>query len=165
MARSHDRAVIARLQMRAPSLRNVSAILLTLTAVPFAWAAGELVSFLPAAGLARFIAEDWDIRTISSSLNPRRTQQQSHFTDLGLSLSEATDSHVVLEDPDETYVIEVLKRGDANRDGIEDVIVCFSESAKGGGTLAGSHAFLLQKYSKTTSLVALAFTVRDPQCQ
>jgi len=149
--------------MRADRACKALLIAAMLAPISFACAASPPVTFLPAAGLAKFIVEEWDVRTMSSSLNPRRTTQQSHFFDVGLSVSEATDDRVVLESADDTFVIQVLKRGDANDDGIEDVIVCLSESAR-LGTLRSSHAFVLQKYSKTTPLVALAYAVRDKQC-
>lgn len=149
--------------MWADHARKIFVIAAALAPVSLACAANPPATFLPAAGLAKFIVAEWDVRTMSSSLNPRRTTQQSHFSDVGLSVSEATDDRVVLDGADDTFVIQVLKRGDANNDGIEDVVVCLSESAK-VGTLRSSHAFVLQKYSKTTPLVALAYTVRDNQC-
>jgi len=106
---------------------------------------------------------EWDIRKVSLSINPRRTAEQSNFSEVGLSVSELTDDRAVLEGPVETFVIQVLKRGDASKDGMEDIVACMSESAK-VGTLAGSHAFVLQEYSMDTPLVALAYTVYDRRC-
>jgi hypothetical protein len=150
--------------MLCDNTRKLLAMLAALASTQLAFGAGQLVTFLPTTGLAGFIVSEWDIRTMSSSINPRRKPEQAHFSEVGLKISKTTDERVVLDGPDDTFVIQVLKRGDANNDGIEDVMVCFSESAK-AGTLASSRPLVLQKYSETTPLVALAYAVHDGRCQ
>lgn len=142
---------------------NVLATLLALMPVRVVCAADHLVTYLPRTGLAKFIVAEWDIRTIRSSINPRRSTNQAHFSDVGVVVSKAADDRVELEGPVGYWAIRILGRGDANHDGIEDVIVCLTNEAK-QGTLATERAYLLQKYSKTTPLVALSYAVHNQQC-
>lgn len=137
-------------------LAFATALLAVSTSPQQARAQGNLVSHLPAVDLGRFIAAELDLATVQSSLNPRRGAHQVRFADLGLTVIEASEERVVLEGPYEVMVLRVLERGDSNRDGVEDIVICLSEDAK-EGTLASSTVYVLQKYSATTPLVALAW--------
>lgn len=124
----------------------------------------DLISFLPSEDIEHFVVNEFDIRTTNSSINPRRKIDQSHFIDMGLSISEVNENRVVMDNPNETIVIRILRRGDINKDGIEDLAVCLSEDAK-KGSLASSRALILQKYSRDTPLIAIAVEHRDKTCE
>ena len=69
--------------------------------------AADLISYLPAEGLSRFVAAELDLATVQSSLNPRRGVHQIRFADLGPAVTEASEDRVVLDGPYEIFVIQV----------------------------------------------------------
>ncbi len=104
------------------------------------------------------LIQELDLASFRSSLGPRRDQQHRTLSAFNFTRSERTDTKVTLEDEGFTYRIEVLQRGDLNKDGIEDLEVCFSERAKQGSYHA-QQAMLVTKYSAKTPVLALKFGV------
>jgi hypothetical protein len=117
-----------------------------------------LVSHMPETEIEQFVVSELDVASFRSMLGPSRLPGQTRFADLRLGVSEISDNRVLLEHDFLAIVIQVLDRGDANNDGIEDLVVCFSEDAK-EGTGRTSLAFIAQKYTENSPLVALAYDV------
>jgi hypothetical protein len=125
-----------------------------LNSLPTAW---------PDSGLAKFIFENLDLTTFRNSTGPRRRLGQLFFKDLGIRLGEVTEQSAVSDDPEFTYVVEVLAQRDYTKSGVKDVAICFSESAN-GGTYRDSHPYLVQLLEGR--VVALAYDIAsEPEAQ
>jgi hypothetical protein len=114
-----------------------------------------LASFLPKAGLGQFIVDKLELGSFGSLLGPRLMPSQHTFGGMKLTPKEVTADQVVFDHDDYYIQIAVLARGDFNRDGLEDVIVCWSDQVK-GGTYRSSRPILLTRYSANTPLIAIA---------
>ncbi|MEM9808178.1 MAG: hypothetical protein AAF959_23170 [Cyanobacteria bacterium P01_D01_bin.56] len=111
-------------------------------------------SYFPDQDVAHFLVDHLDLATFRNSLQPRRTTMDRTFTDLGIEPSFVSETKVELETDDWVYSITILRRGDINRDGIEDLEVCFGDEAKQGTYLA-TEPLLLTRYSSSDYVVAL----------
>jgi len=128
--------------------------------------AAPLVSYFPKKDLGLFLADKFDLASIRSSFGPRRSPAMRTFTDFGMKPSKATEDALVFETPGEwLYEMKIVGRRDANRDGIEDLEVCFIDHALNGGTYDTSTGLLVTRYSADGYAVALSHTLNDGACQ
>lgn len=80
--------------------------------------------------------------------------------------SKSTEDILVFERPGEwLYELKIVGRRDANRDGIEDLEVCFIDRALNGGTYNTSQGLLITRYSADGYAVALSHSLNDGLCQ
>lgn len=127
--------------------------------------ASPLVSFFPREDLGRFLAEKFDLASIRSSFGPRRTPELRTFPDFGMKPSKATDDTLVFDTAgDWYYELKILSRRDVNKDGVEDLEVCFTDRALNGGTYHASSGILVTRYSADGYAVALSYRVDDDAC-
>lgn len=111
----------------------------------------------PARELARFIFERLDLASFDNSTAPRRPRgQRSTFADLGIRPTRTGETEAVFEDGEWHYSLRVLHKGDLNRDGVEEVLVCFRDAARNGGTYSAQLPLVLQL--DDGRVLALAFT-------
>lgn len=128
--------------------------------------AAPLVSYFPKQDLGRFLADKFDLASIRSSFGPRRGPAQRTFSDFGMKPSKATEDLLEFESPgDWLYQLKVVRRGDVNGDGIEDLEVCFIDRALNDGTYNTSEGLLITRYSADSYAVALSFSLEDGVCQ
>ncbi len=135
--------------------------LIALIALPQAALAAEPeISFLPKHGLGDLLARRFDLSTVRSSLGPRRSPTTNTFASLGLRPSSANDNSVEFDTADWYYGMKVLRRGDLNKDGIEDLEVCFTDrAAPKFATYNAQQALLITRYAPDGNLVALAYSM------
>ena len=127
--------------------------------------AAPLTSHFPRKDLGRFLAMEFDLASIRSSFGPRRLPAQRTFADFGMKPSTATDRGAVFDTPgDWFYALEVVGRRDVNRDGIEDLEVCFTDRAQNGGNYHTSTGLLVTGYADDTYAVALNYRLDDGVC-
>jgi hypothetical protein len=130
--------------------------------------AEPLRSFFPARDLAQYVAAHWDLGSFDSRLNNAVAPNRRTFASAGLTATAATGDTVTLASDTLRVRITVYYRGDINRDGLEDVSVCYREQAKGkrGETAT---AFLLTQYSADTPVIALVMPAHSdmdkPTCE
>jgi hypothetical protein len=127
-----------------------------------------MTSHFPANDLGRFLAERFDLTTIRSSLGPRRAPALRTFADFKITPSKATDDVLEFESTDWFYQLRIVGRGDVNRDGIEDLEVCFTDQARGGPTYFSQQSLLITRYAADGYAVALSYSVeacKDAQVQ
>lgn len=86
----------------------------------------------PVRDVAMFIFDRLDLSTFRNSTGPRREPQQRTFRDLGILPTRVTDTHIVSEDNNWYYEVEILGQRDFNGDGVEEVAICFRDEAKRG---------------------------------
>jgi hypothetical protein len=131
-----------------------------LTAVLFAGpaSAADLTSYFPVRGAAQFLVANFDLASIRSSFGPKRTLEQRTFASLKLVPTKVTQDEVEFDGADWLYSLKVLRRGDLNRDGIEDLEVCFVDKAK-GASYDSQQALLVTRYSDSSLAVALRYEV------
>ncbi|MES2127826.1 MAG: hypothetical protein V4463_11190 [Pseudomonadota bacterium] len=111
-------------------------------------------------------AGKFDLASIRSSIGPRRTAAQRTFADLGMKPSKATEDALVFDSPgDWRYDLRIVARRDVNRDGIEDLEVCFIDRALNGGSYDNSQGLLITRYSAAGYAVALSYRPDDRTCQ
>ncbi|WP_090437263.1 hypothetical protein [Duganella sp. CF458] len=128
--------------------------------------AAPSVSYFPAQDLGQFLAQEFDVATIRSSLGPRRMPTQRTFLSLGLKPSKVSnDSLVFLSQGDWLYELHVIGRRDVNGDGVEDLEVCFIDRALNGGSYNTSTGLLITRYSKDSYAVALNFGLSNGVCE
>jgi hypothetical protein len=118
-----------------------------------------VVSHFPQQGLGQFLAEQFDLASIRSSLGPRRTPSQRSFAHFQLKPSRATDTLVEFTRPNWFYQMVVTERRDINGDGIEDLAVCFTDKAIGQGNYDAQHSLLVTRYSANGYALALEYGV------
>lgn len=127
--------------------------------------AANVESYFPTQELGRLLTERFDLATIRSSFGPRRTPEKRTFADFGIKPSQSTDNSVVFLIPgDWLYELRIVARGDFNRDGIEDLKVCFIDRALNGGTYDSAEGLLLTRYSWDGYVIALSFSLEDGAC-
>lgn len=122
-------------------------------------------SHFPQNGAAQFLAERFDLASIRSSFGPRRTPAQRTFADFGMKPSKVTENAVIFETPgDWRYELHILARGDVNGDGIEDLSVCFVDTALNGGSYNTKKGLLVTRYSSQGLAVALSYAPGTDPC-
>ncbi|HEY5237977.1 MAG TPA: hypothetical protein VIJ62_06305 [Rhizomicrobium sp.] len=132
-----------------------------------AFADDALKSFIPKDNLGQFIVNNFDIRTIRSSIEPDRIAPgKPTFASLGMHPKSITNDSIHFEFNGWVYDIQILNRGDMNKDGIEDIAICFVDDGSGaGGTYYTKTPLLLTRYSNDTPLVAIAYKPVVTSCQ
>jgi hypothetical protein len=115
--------------------------------------------------LTKFIVEKFDLASIDSVVGPRLEPDKHTFATLGLKVKRMTATEIDLEDKLAHIHIHVLLRGDKNSDGLEDVLICFSDETLGGGTYRTSTPYLLTRYSANTPLIAIAMEILPADCE
>jgi hypothetical protein len=127
--------------------------------------AATIESYFPTKNLGRFLSEKFDLATVRSSFGPRRTSAKRTFADFEMKPSQlAEDSVVFLSPGDWLYELRIVARGDFNRDGIEDLKVCFVDRALNGGTYDTAQGLLLTRYSGDAYVIALGYSLEDGVC-
>ena len=127
--------------------------------------AATVESYFPTKDLGRFLSEKFDLATIRSSFGPRRTPAKRTFADFEMKPSQLAEDFVVFLIPgDWLYELRVVARGDFNRDGIEDLKVCFVDRALNGGTYHAAQGLLLTRYSGNAYVIALSYSLDDGVC-
>lgn len=127
--------------------------------------AAPTVSYFPERDVGQFLADKFDLASIRSSLGPRRSSTQRTFADLGIKPSTVTkDAVVFLSEGDWYYELRIVGRRDVNRDGVEDLEVCFYDRALNGGSYDTAKGILITRYSKDSYALALSFSLGDEKC-
>jgi hypothetical protein len=116
---------------------------------PTAEAAERPAAALPAAGpadtalasrwpehdLAAFAFAHLDLTTFRNSTGDDSEGPRARtFAELGIRPTEVSDTIATSEADGWHYSVSVLGRGDYNKDGVEEVAVCFLDWARNGGT-------------------------------
>lgn len=140
-----------------PAFR-LAALAIALGAAPVMVQAAPLATFFPQRELGKFLAENFDLASTRSSFGPRRKPEQRTFADFGMKATRSGDDVVEFDDERWFYQLRVLRRADINRDGIEDLEVCFTDKAK-GGSYDSYKGLLISRYSDETYAVALNYEV------
>ena len=117
---------------------------------------GETISFIPKKNIEKFIVDKLDLSIFRNSFGPARYPGMRFFKDFGMEPSKIQDGVIKFEESDWYYEIKILKRGDVNRDGVEDVVIQFTDDALLGSYLT-SNTYLLTRYSKDGNLIAIAY--------
>ena len=117
----------------------------------------QMESFLPKDQVGKFLAANLDLTTFRNSFGPRRSPGQRHFADFGIKPTKVTEEVVEFDLEDWRYPIAIIERGDVNGDGLEDLVIRFTDQAK-LGTYASSEKLLVTRYSAIQDLIALAFS-------
>lgn len=116
----------------------------------------ELVSFIPSENLEQFIVDRLDIASFRNSLGPARSPGMRYFRDLGLFPTGMSEGRIVFDTGDWFYCVEVVERRDVNHDGIEDILIRFTDDST-FGTYLTHYMYTLTCYSEGSDLVAIAF--------
>lgn len=139
-----------------------SAILLTTGAVQSA----PVVSHFPSKDLGLFLANKFDLASIRSSFGLRRPPSRRTFADFGMKPSKVSGDALVFDTPGESmYELKIMGRRDVNKDGIEDLEVCFTDRALNGGSYDTSTGLLITRYSADGYAVALSYSLDDGVCR
>ena len=116
----------------------------------------ELISHIPSDGLEQFIVDRLDIASFRNSLGPARSPGMRYFRDLGLFPTGMSEGRIVFDTGDWFYCVEVVERRDVNHDGIEDILIRFTDDST-FGTYLIYYMYTLTCYSEGSDLVAIAF--------
>lgn len=117
-----------------------------------------LESYIPKEDIELFVVQHLDLSTFRNSLGPQRKPGQRIFEDFGIAPTSIKKNEVEIDSEDWRYHIKILRRADINKDGIEDLEICFIDRAK-QGSYNTSKPLLITRFSKTGYLVALDFEV------
>ncbi|MBN2587787.1 MAG: hypothetical protein JXR55_10885 [Candidatus Fermentibacteraceae bacterium] len=114
------------------------------------------VSYIPADGVEQFIAERLDLTTFRNSLGPARSPGMRHFSDMGLIPTEMSEGGIVFETESWYYRIDVVERSDVNGDGIEDLLIRFTDDSI-DGTYLTVYVYTFTRLSEDSDLIAIAY--------
>lgn len=116
----------------------------------------ELLSCIPSTAVEQFIVDRLDLASFRNSLGPARSPGMRHFADFGLVPTEISEGRIVFDTGDWFYCVEVVERRDVNQDGIEDILIRFTDDST-FGTYLTSYMYTLACFSEGSDLVAIAF--------
>lgn len=133
-------------------------ILLFFIGLTFTNFAYSKVRYFPESQLPKYIYEKLDVSTFRNSFGPKRTEKDRYFTDLGLPMDEVSEDFFTLDSKSWFYKVTIVRVKDVNRDGIEDIEICFQEKSR-EGTYSAQSPLLITQFSESSRLVALAYSV------
>lgn len=117
----------------------------------------QMVSFLPDDAIEAFIFENLNLASYRNILGPSREAGMRYFRDFGFSEFTVKNDTIVITDNETVGIyIKILFRGDANGDGVEDLVVQIVDQAIGGRYLSETH-LMLTRYSNDTDLIAINY--------
>ena len=114
-------------------------------------------SYLPDDGIERFLLTHFDLATIRSSLGPRRTTGTRTFADLKMVPTRTSGGILAFDEADWLLELRIVGRGDANKDGVEDLEVCFTDEGRQGATYRAQKGLLITRYAADGYVVALSY--------
>jgi len=123
------------------------------------FASASIRSYFPHKDIPEFLVKHLDLASFRSSLGPRREAGKATFYKLGISAWKFTQNEAIHNTGNWHYKIRVIKVGDLNGDGIEDIEVCFTDKAMNGGTYSTQEPILITKYSKRMPPIAIKYEV------
>lgn len=124
----------------------------------------DLESHIPASGVPEFLFNNLDIATFRSSLGPKRTESDRTFSSISPSPTTVTADYVEVLEDDWVRRLTIVDRGDFNKDGIEDLTVCFDDRAI-GATYRSTQLLLVTRYTDSSLAVALNYRVETPEAR
>jgi hypothetical protein len=145
--------------------RGLNLLLLLLVINSRASWSADLVTYFPSMNLERFVADQLDVRTLGIA-SPRAGERKPgpvHFSDLGMRPATITAGQVTFERPHLDYVLQILSSGDYNKDGIEDLMICFTQKSK-RGAVQTARPYVLTRTTKTGAVLAVAYPLGDKLC-
>jgi hypothetical protein len=95
----------------------------------------------PTRDLPAFIFARLDLSTFPNSTDHQVGQR--FFADLGIRPTELSDTTAISDTEEWMYRVELLGRRDFNRDGVDEVAVCFTDWARNGGTYRAQEPLVL----------------------
>lgn len=116
----------------------------------------QTVSYIPSEGVEQFIVERLDLTTFRNSLGPLRSAGMRHFSDMGLVPTEISEGRMVFETGSWYYSLEILDRRDVNGDGLEDLLIRFTDDSI-EGTYLTVYVYLMTCLSEGSDLIAIAY--------
>lgn len=116
----------------------------------------RIVSYIPSEGVEQFIVERLDLTTFRNSLGPARSAGMRYFSDMGLVPTEISEGRIVFETESWYYGLEVVGRRDVNNDGIQDLLIRFTDDSI-DGTYLTVYVYLMTCLSEDSDLIALAY--------
>ncbi len=122
--------------------RNAPAIAVAV-AVALPLGAAEPSSPWPDNDLAKFVFEHLDLSSFRNSTGPRRRAGQRFFKDLGVRPSQVSATEAST-DGEWRFSVRILGKRDYNKDGVEEVLICFSDVAQQGGSYLTRSSYILQ---------------------
>lgn len=133
----------------------ISVFLLLLSSVSTALDT-QTLSYIPSEGVEQFIVERLDLTTFRNSLGPARSVGMRYFSDMGLTPTEISEGRIVFETESWYYCLEVVDRRDVNKDGIQDLLIRFTDDSI-EGTYLTVYIYLMTCLSEDSDLIALAY--------
>lgn len=73
-------------------------------------------------------------------------------------MDEVSEDFFTLDSKSWFYKVTIVRVKDVNRDGIEDIEICFQEKSR-EGTYSAQSPLLITQFSESSRLVALAYSV------
>ncbi|WP_058835139.1 hypothetical protein [Luteimonas abyssi] len=134
----------------------MAAIVPLLLATGAAHAVDGATSYFPVHDVPRFLFDHLDVATFRSSLGPKRSLEQRTFAQISPPPTEVTDDAFEVREPDWLRRLTIVGRGDFNRDGIEDLVICLEDRALRGTYLA-SQRLLVTRYDAASLAVAVHY--------
>ena len=149
--------------MPSPSLLVLIGLLFGLATISNAKPATTPTSHLPSRDIEQFIVQKLDLSTFRNSLGPRRQPGMRLFSDFGLQPRTQANGIIEFQDAEWYYKVKVLGRGDYNWDGLEDLMICFTDQSL-QGTYRTDTPLLVTRYSKDGLLIAVAYEIDHDSC-
>ena len=134
----------------------IRALILALFLLPLGAFADDVKpkSFFPEKELAKFLYENLDLRTFPSSLRPRMTPETKHLADLSLTPTKTEEALFEIDTEDWLYTFRIEDRIDVDKDGVEDLIVVFTDFAK-KGSYRSAQQLVLTRLNDKALVVAI----------
>src|SRR6478609_9566853 len=97
----------------------------------------------PSSNLAEFVFTHLDLTSFRNSTGPRRETGKRYFGDLGIKPNKVSATSAVSDVDGWTYSVRILGQRDYNKDGVQEIAICFSDDAQ-EGTYSTQHPYLVQ---------------------
>lgn len=131
-------------------------------ALPIAAADGLSPRTWPERDLAKFVFEHLDLSSFRNSTGPRRRPGQRLFRDLGIHPDQVSDTEAASTQDEWLYAVRILGKHDYNSDGTTELLICFSDVARNGGSYSMVSPYVVQLIDGR--VIALAYA-DDPNAE
>lgn len=144
--------------------RTLCLPLLILLSPALAHAQEGLESHIPTSDVPEFLFDHLDIATFRSSSGPKRDQGDRTLSSISPPPTTVTTDYIEVLEDDWVRRLTIVDRGDFNKDGIEDLAVCFDDRAI-GGTYRSTQLLLVTRYTASSPAVALNYRVESQKAR
>lgn len=113
----------------------------------------NLKSFIPQKNLSKALFFQLNMKSFPSSFGPKK-ETKLHLSDLGCQYTLISNTRVEVKCDDWFYAVSVIKQGDFNADGVEDLCIEITDKAL-KGSYSDHERIAISRFSKKQDFIAI----------